>query len=58
MDVTKLKLKVVQDFDNWLYRASYGHLDDYSMILHTIALIQAWNEIDNIEPIYEFIMNN
>lgn len=58
MDVTNLKLKVIQDFDNWLYRASYGHIDDYCMILHMISLVQVWNELENPKPIYEFLINN
>lgn len=57
MDVINLKVKVINDFDDWLYRASYGHYDNYDMLLHMIALVQAWNEIDNIEPIYEFLIN-
>ena len=56
MDVINLKFKVIEDFDNWLSRASYGHIDDYKFILHTIALIEAWNEIDNVQPIYEFLL--
>lgn len=57
-DVSVLKKRITQEFDEWLYRASYGHYDNYNHILHMISLVQIWNEIDNIEPIYEFLINN
>lgn len=56
MDVNTLKFKVIDDFEGWISRAAYGHYDDYRFILHTIALIQAWNEIDNVQPIYEYLL--
>ncbi len=58
MDVNSLKIRTIEEFDEWLFRASYGHYDDYSKILHMISLIQAWNDIDTVGPIYEFLMNN
>ena len=57
-DVNILKEKIVEKFDRWLYRASYGHTNDYSDIIHMIFLVQVWNEIDNVDPIYEFLINN
>jgi hypothetical protein len=57
-DVTNLKIQTIHRFDEWLYEASYGHYRDYSMILHMISLVQVWNDIDNVEPIYEFLVNN
>ena len=57
-DVNVLKEKIIQEFDEWLYRASYGHYDNYNHIIHMISLVQVWNEVDNIEPIYEFLINN
>jgi hypothetical protein len=58
VDVNTLKMQVIQVFDDWLYEASYGHFNDYSKILHMISLVQVWNDIENVEPIYEFLINN
>ncbi len=52
-----LKLKVIRDLDKWIERASIGHYDSYSNILHTISLIDAWNDIDPVEPLYEYFLN-
>lgn len=57
-DAAKLKEKVVQDFEKWLYRLSYGHMDEYCHIINSISLIEAWNHIDNIYPIYEKLIIN
>ena len=47
---------MLNDFDDWLQRASYGRYDGYSNILHTISLIEVWNEIDRVEPLYEYFL--
>ena len=57
-DVNSLKLIIIEEFDQWLRRASYGHVDKYDSILHKISLVQAWNDIDNVYPIYEFLTSN
>ncbi len=57
MDVKTLKLKVIDDFNKWIARASYGHHDNYSNILHTIAFIEVWNDIDNVAPIYQLLLH-
>jgi hypothetical protein len=57
-DANILKIRIIEDFDEWLYRASYGHIDKYDHIINKISLIQVWNEVDNIDPIYEFLINN
>lgn len=57
-DVNNLKLKVIEDFDKWLQRLAYGHFDKYDDILHKISLIEIWDDIDNPDPIYEFLMSN
>ena len=56
MDVNNLKESIIEDFTSWLDRASYGHIEDYRPILHKISLVQAWNQIDNVQPVYEFLI--
>lgn len=58
VDVNTLKAEIIRRFDNWLFEASYGHYDNYRDILHMISLVQAWNDIDDIYPIYEFLISN
>ena len=56
MDANEIKEKVLRDFDDWLQRASYGRYDDYSHILHMISFVEAWNEIDSVEPLYQYFL--
>lgn len=58
MDAADLKLKVIKEFDRWFYRMAYGHQEKYNHILDMISLIEEWNDIDNIAPIYEYLINN
>ena len=55
--IANMKLKIIQDFDRYLKRASYGYYEDYSYILHKIAFIQSISSIDNIDSIYGFLIN-
>ena len=55
--IANMKLKIIQDFDRYLKRASYGYYDVYSYILHKIAFIQSFSSIDNIDSIYGFLIN-
>ena len=55
--IANMKLKIIQDFDRYLKRASYGYYDDYLYILHKIAFIQSFSSIDNIDSIYGFLIN-
>ena len=55
--IANMKVKIIQDFDSYLKRASYWYYDDYSYILHKIAFIQSFSSIDNIDSIYGFLIN-
>lgn len=59
MDAIKeLKKSVVEDFLNYLDRASIGYSDNYSMILNKICFIQTASSYKNVNFIYEFLKSN
>lgn len=56
--ITNLKKKVIKDFNKFLIRLNKGYIDNYDMILHQISFIQTCQYFENIDGIYEFLMNN
>lgn len=56
--VTNVKIKTIDDFNKLLKRLAKGYRDDYSMILHQIAFIQVCPNLDKIDSIYEYLINN
>ena len=56
--ITNLKLNIIKDFDKFLSRLNKGYVEDYSMILNKISFIQTYQYLDEINGIYEFLINN
>ena len=56
--ITNLKLNIIKDFDKFLSRLNKGYVEDYSMILNKISFIQTYQYFDEINGIYEFLINN
>lgn len=56
--ITNIKLDIISDFDQYVKRLNIGYKDNYDLILHKISFIQAYQALDKIEPIYEFLINN
>lgn len=56
--ITNLKKKVIKDFNKFMKRLNRGYKDNYDMILHSISFIQTCQQLDKIDGIYEFLINN
>ena len=56
--INELKIQVINDFNEYLNKASFGYEENYEMILHKIAFIQSYQSYDKINYIYEFLKNN
>lgn len=57
-DVRVLKENIIDEFEKWLQQASYGQFNKYENILCKISLVEVWDSIDNVDPIYEFLISN
>lgn len=56
--VTKLKLKVIKDFDFYIKRLNKGYVIDNTSIKNDIFFIQSFMYLDNVDAIYEYLINN
>ena len=58
--LSKLKSNTITRFQKFLKRLNKGYVDDYSMILHEIAFIQIYSNLDKslIPLLYEYFINN
>ena len=58
--LSKLKSNAITRFQKFLKRLNKGYVDDYSMILHEIAFIQIYSNLDKslIPLLYEYFINN
>lgn len=56
--ITNIKLQIIGDFNEYLKNMNLGHIKDYSNILHKISFVQTYSSFENIDSIYEFLINN
>ena len=56
--IVDLKKKVITDFNKYLVRLNKGYTDNYDMILHQIAFIQTYQNLDKIDGIYEYLISS
>lgn len=54
----ELKRKAIQDYNNFLRRLFKGYKDDYSFLMNEIIFIENCSQMDSIELIKEYFLNN
>ena len=52
-----MKTQVIKEFDVFLKELMIGRQNNYDKILRKISFIEAYPYLDNVTPMYEFLMN-
>lgn len=55
--VSKLKSKVIDDYDKFVRRLNKGYREEYYIIMNEINLIEMYSQIDNSELYLDYYLN-